>query len=41
MGPEVGTNRPEVARNGPEMGHKWTKMTLDTQMSHVNNPDAM
>ena len=35
LGPEVGTNRPEVVRNGPEMGQKWTKMT-ENDLRHSN-----
>ena len=35
MGPEVGTNRPEVARNGPGMGQKWSKMT-ENDLRHSN-----
>ena len=35
LGPEVGTNRPEVARNGLEIGQKQTKMT-ENDLRHSN-----
>ena len=35
LGPEVGINRPKVARNGPGMGQKWSKMT-ENDLRHSN-----